>query len=323
MTNRCLCCQGVLETGMRYHPRCLKALWGKPLIPTIPFGVTQMPGEVIKVEGRMSISGVQMKAVIRLKGKTSEVEVVASGGTHILKPDPNQYEGLPQNENACMNMAAACGLPVPPHGLFPMADGRLCYIIKRFDRTEDGTKVQKETMFQILGAADKYAGSLESVGRAIRAHAENVGLDTIDFFERVLFCFLTGNGDMHLKNWALVTRGRTVALAPCYDLVSSRLYLPNEEDSALSINGRKNKLARSDFETFAEHLRIDPKAAANIFEKFRNARGPLEDLCAHSELAPSLQERFSGVISSRHARVFGGELQECSPRDASRRALSR
>lgn len=310
MTDRCLCCQGVLEKGRRYHPKCLKALWGKPLVPKIPFGVAQMPGEVVKTEGHMSISGVQMKAVIRLNSETSEIEVVAAGGTHILKPEPNQYEELPQNENVCMSMAAALGMPVPPHGLFPMADGKLCYIIKRFDRTEDGAKVQKETMFQILGVTDKYSSSLESVGRAIRAHVENVGLDTIDFFERVLFCFLTGNGDMHLKNWALVTRDKRVSLAPCYDFVSSKLYIPDEEDSALAINGRTNKLQRPSFETFAEVLKIDPKAVAGIFGKFRNVCELLEDMCVHSELASPLRQKLSGVISSRHARFFGKTLPE-------------
>lgn len=111
-----------------------------------------------------------------------------------------------------MSMAAALGMPVPPHGLFPMSDGRLCYVIKRFDRTDEGGKIGKEMMFQLLGATDKYSGSLESVGKAIRAHVENVGLDAIDFFERVLFCFLTGNGDMHLKNWALLVSGKKASL---------------------------------------------------------------------------------------------------------------
>lgn len=313
MPNRCLCCQGTLEARERYHPKCLKALWGRVLVPNIPFGLAEMPAQVARTDGRMSISGVQMKAVVRCNRETSEVEVVSSGGTHILKPEPNQYPDLPQNENACMSMAAALGMPVPPHGLFPMADGKLCYIVRRFDRAEDGGKIQKEMMFQILAATNKYAGSLESVGRAIRFHAENVGLDAIDFFERVLFCFVIGNGDMHLKNWALLVRGRTASLAPCYDLVSSKLYIPDEEDSALAIDAKRNKLKRADFEEFANGLRIDPKAATNVFQKLRNAREMLLEMCISSELSPSLKQRLADVISSRHERLCGKALDHPSP----------
>src|SRR6185295_8034492 len=106
-------------------------------------------------------------------------------------------------------------------------------------------------------------------GKAIRAHVEHVGLDTIDFFERVLFCFLIGNGDMHLKNWALLTRQKKPSLSPCYDLVSSKVYLEKESDSALTINAKNNKLERADFDSFAAYLKIDPKAAANSFDKMK------------------------------------------------------
>ncbi|MBI5242558.1 MAG: HipA domain-containing protein [Elusimicrobia bacterium] len=133
---------------------------------------------------------------------------------------------------------ADLGLRAPPHGLLAMSDGRLCYVVKRFDRADDGGKIPTETMHQILGSKEKYEGSLEQVGKAIRAHAANVGLDSVDM----------GNDDMHLKNWALLGQGKEIGLAPVYDFVSSRLYIRNEEDSALTINGKKNKLKRSDFE---------------------------------------------------------------------------
>ena len=143
------------------------------------------------------------------------------------------------------------------------------------------------------------------MGKAIRGHATNVGLDMVDFFERVLFCFLTGNGDMHLKNWALLSDGRTISLAPCYDLVCSAVYMPNEEDSALTVNGRRNKLTSADFSALADHLGIDPKAAANSLEKLRQARGKLLELAAGSELDPGLKEKFADTIKARYGRLYG------------------
>lgn len=304
MAGRCLCCQLALEKEGRYHAQCLKTLWGRPIIPRIPFALADLPAKVTAAEDHMSISGVQVKALVRLDTASSELEVAPTGSTHILKPEPNEYPELPAMENACMSMASALGLPVPAHGLFPMSDGRLCYIVKRFDRAEDGGKIGKETLFQLLGSTDKYAGSLESVGKAIRAHAENVGLDTIDFFERVLFCFLIGNGDMHMKNWALLIRDKKPALAPCYDLVSSKVYLDKEEDSALTLNARKNKLKRSDFEALAGSLKIDPKAAANVFGKFKEAQEGLREACLGSELSASMRRKLEDVMAERFKRLY-------------------
>ena len=301
---RCLCCGRPVEGDRRYHPKCLKELFGRPRPPSIPFGLVDLPAQVRKTGSRMSISGVQMKLSIRVDPDRWELEAVAEGGTHILKPEPNQFPELPQNENLCMNIAAGFKMPVPPQGLFAMADGSLCYIVKRFDRLEDGTKLQKETMFQILNATDKYSGSLERVGKAIRAHVANIGLDAIDFFERVLLCFVIGNGDMHLKNWAILIReGGVVALAPCYDLVSSRIYLPSEEETALTINGKRNSLRRADFEALASSLEIDPQAAENSLRKLYEAREQVPKMCIESQLSAELQQEMLRVITSRYERL--------------------
>lgn len=302
--SRCLCCGKQLAGDGRYHPMCLRQLFGKGRLPSIPFGVSDLPAEIIRIGGRMSISGAQMKLSVRANPESLVLEAVAEGGTHILKPEPNQFPEIPQNENLCMNIAAELKMPVPPHGLFPMADGKLCYIIKRFDRLEDGTKLHKETLFQILQAEEKYRGSLERVGKAIRAYTDNVGLDSIDFFERVLLSFLIGNGDMHLKNWALLIKEEgKAALAPCYDFVSSKIYIPEEEDSALSINGRKNKLRRGDFEVFADSLKIDPKAAENSLQKLSVAKEQILEMTMQSELSAERQQKLLDIINSRYERI--------------------
>lgn len=306
MANNCLCCQKPLKGIDRYHSRCLIRLFGISRLPTIPFRVEDMPGLVAKDEGHVSISGVQKKLSVRLNKESTAMESVATGGTHILKPEPDRFPFIPQNENHCMNMAEELGFTVPPHGLFDLADGKPAYVVKRFDRTDDGEKLHKETMFQVLGAKEKYSGSLEMIGKEIRNHTANVGLDTIEFFERVLFCFLTGNGDMHLKNWAFLFRHKTIALAPCYDLVCSKIYFAKEEDSALSVNARKNRLKRTDFETFSNYLKIDPKAAANSFDKLRLAQDRMLAMTANSELPLDLQHKLADVIKTRCKQLFGG-----------------
>lgn len=304
MANRCLCCERPLEEEGRYHPKCLRPLWGKAIAPKIAFAAKDLPEKVTSSTDHMSISGAQAKALVRLNKDANEIEFAPIGSTHILKPEPNEYPGLPAMENVCMIMAETVGMNVPPHGLFPMSDGRHCYIVKRFDRKEDGGKIQSETMFQTLEAADKYKGSLESVGKAIRAHAENVGLDTIDFFERVLLCFIIGNGDMHLKNWAFLISDKKAALAPVYDFVSSKVYIKRESDTALTINAKGNKLKRQDFESLASHLKIDPKAAANSFEKMKAAREKFRELVIFSELNPPMRQELEDVLAERFKRLF-------------------
>ncbi len=305
MAGRCLCCQKPVEAEGGYHPRCLSRIFGGPRPPVIPFKAADLPAMVTKDKNRMSISGVQPKASVNVNEKAWTLEVVATGGTHILKPEPEQFPQVPQNENLCMNMAEELGLRVPPHGLFAMSDGKLCYVVKRFDRGEDGRRIAKETMFQILGSTDKYAGSLEKVGKAIRAHAANVGLDGIDFYERVLFCFLIGNGDMHQKNWALLGSGREVALAPCYDLVCSRLYIKDEIDSALTINAKQDKLKPADFTALAASLEIDPKAAANVLDKLRGSREKFRKMILDSELRSDLRQEQVNILMARYRRLYG------------------
>lgn len=304
MNNNCLSCQK--SSGDKtHHPECLKALFGRGRVPQIPFGSADVAGQVLKTGVRMSISGVQKKLSVRVHPETGTVETVAEGGTHILKPETGIYPELPSNENLCMNMAATGGLTVPPHGLFAMADETLCYIVKRFDRTASGRKLAKETIFQISEEEDKYAGSLERVGKTIRAHATLTGLEAVEFFERVLLCFLMGNGDMHQKNWALLTDDHgLVRLAPCYDFVSSKIYLPNERDSALTLNAKNNKLTRKDFETFAASLQIDPKATQTSLAKGIAIQEELIGLCKTSALSPSLQGKIIGVIEERHKRLI-------------------
>jgi len=303
----CLCCGRPLDAEQRYHSRCLRGLFGTARIPAIPFGLADIPAQVRKIGARMSISGVQIKLSVRIDPDTWTLEAAAKGGTYILKPEPNLYPELPQNENLCMNFASELRMPVPPHGLFSMADRNICYIVRRFDRLEVGTKLHKETMFQVLNAEDKYRGSLEQIGKAIRRHATNIGLDSLDFFERVVLCFLIGNGDMHLKNWAFLTSETGEArLAPCYDLVSSKVYLPDEEDTALSMGGKRNKLRREDFEALADYLQIDERARENSIRRLSEFKSTMLDMCAESQLPHPWQEKLLTVIESRHERVEGG-----------------
>ena len=303
---KCLSCHRETNSGKEYHDKCLRDIFGVSYVPAITFGIADLPSRVSQAAGKMSISGVQIKASVKLNPANKQLEIAAEGGTHILKPEPAEYPELPQNENLVMNMAHELKMKVPAHGLFKMADGRFCYIIKRFDRVPDGGKVHKEDMAQLLELPTeaKYSGSLEAVGNVVKAHAANPYLELYDFFQRVAFNFAVGNGDMHLKNWSLLTPSTGEnRLTPCYDFVDSKMYLPEEEDSALPMGGKKNRLRREDFENFAKYLGLDAKAAANAINSIIEFGPEFLAMTRASLLSSLRQDRLSEIIMERIQRL--------------------
>lgn len=306
MTNRCHSCGLFVENESNYHPACLRRLFDVPWLPSISFGLNDFLNQVSLVVARnpMSISGVQKKASVRLNQKARQLEIVSIGGTHILKPEADQYPQIPQVENLCMNMAERGGIEVPPHGLFPMKDGSLCYIVRRFDRLPDGTKTGQEDMKQILGAADKYKGSLESIGKKLLQYTANPGLEVIYFYERVVFCFLIGNGDMHLKNWSLTEpKDKQYHLSPAYDLLSTHLYIAGEVESALTLQGKNSRLDRGDFEALAQYLTIDPKAARTSMTRLQGMKDVFLQMTQESDLQADRKAALSAILSKRFAKL--------------------
>jgi len=290
----------------------MKRLFDVDWTPQIPFSAEEFPQVIRDIAvGKMSLSGVQPKASIVLNQKTKYIEIAQGNGTHILKPTPAEYPELAEIEDLCMSLAEHLEMDVPPHAVLPMADGVSAYVVKRFDRLPDGSKLHKEDMAQLLElpSTAKYEASLEKVGKAIRRWCSHAFLDLINFYERVLFNFVIGNGDMHLKNWALLTlpqpEGRFIRLAPCYDFVSSRLYIPNDDESALTIHGRRNRIQRSDFEALAHYLELDAKAAASAMEKIVSSEKQLLEGVKPAPLSAPRKEALLTLISSRIHRLRG------------------
>ncbi len=156
---------------------------------------------------------------------------------------------MPANEHLTMRIAEAFAIRVVPSTLIRLASGELSYITKRIDRTAKGQKIHMIDMFQITEASDKYRSSMERVGSAIGQYSSRPGLDRVFFFELTLFCFLTGNNDMHLKNFSLIRDETDKGCSPlAYDLLNVRIANPaDDEDLALTLDGKKKKLKRVHF----------------------------------------------------------------------------
>ena len=277
----------------------IKMMFNTSEIPLIDFTLQDVSQKAQQVTGKLSISGVQPKLSMRVDKKNNSLISVAEGGEYILKPQTAAFPNVPENEQCCMDIAAAFKIDVPPHCLLSLKGGSLAYIVKRFDR-ESGEKIHQEDFFQILESKDKYKGSAEQIGRKLKEISTAPGYDMQLFFERIILNFIIGNGDAHLKNYSISYNKGQTRLTPAYDIVCSKLVIPNEEDSALAINGRNTKLRREDFDKLADYLNVPIKIR---YEKFKNSLGLMETIIKDSEIKKDVQGEFIDIIKERLSRM--------------------
>lgn len=310
MTGRCLYCYKVLDSGeVDFHPACSKKMFGTTTPPVLAYGEDELEAlatEVIQTQS--TVTGVQPKISLHL-GEVSGVKrftIVGLWGDYILKPSSTHYPQLPEVEDLTMHLASIARIKVVPHSLIRMQDGRLAYITKRIDRTKKG-KLHMEDMCQLTErlTEDKYNGSYEQIGKIIRKYSSNPGLDLVNFFELVVFSFLTGNADMHLKNFSLLRQPNLGnVLSPAYDLVATALVNPDDqEELALTLNGKKRRIRRSDFIAAFNTLKLDERQQQNIFKKMEKVSTEWFVQIKQSFLDDSFKSSYCELIKSQLARL--------------------
>jgi serine/threonine-protein kinase HipA len=231
---------------------------------------------------------------------------VGTQGHYILKPQTDQYRHLPEIEDLTMHLAELAGIRTVPHSLIRLKAGSLAYITKRIDRTGQG-KIHMEDMCQLTGrlTEHKYRGSYEQIATAILNYSQGPVLDLINFFEIVIFSFLTGNHDMHFKNFSLTDiPGMGYYLSAAYDLVASTLVTEgDDEELALNLNGRKRKLRKSDFDHFYTHIDIPAKSRENSYKRFSKAIPVWLDFIEISILPKATKAAYKSLIRARAQRL--------------------
>lgn len=315
---RCLYCYNELEPGqIDFHPTCSRKFFGKSQPPVLPYTEEQMLelGEKV-IKSQVAVTGVQPKLSLNIEkapkenGETKTPQrftIVGLWGSYILKPSTKQYPNLPEVEDLTMHLAEIAGITTVPHSLIRLKNGSLAYITKRIDRVKKG-KLHMEDMCQLTErlTEDKYKGSYEQIAKAILKYSENPGLDLINFFEQVIFSFLTGNADMHLKNFSLIKQPQTgYVLAPAYDMVASSLIVKGDtEELALNLNGKKRKLGRKDFDTFLSSFKIlDERAIQNLYQKFSMSIEKWDQFIPQSFLSKSLKQQYKNLIHDKASKL--------------------
>ena len=311
---RCLYCYDELgEETSEFHKACSRKIFGTPTPPELPYSEDQMLQLAEKViKSKSTVTGVQPKLSLHIekmakKDEPQRFTIVGLWGGYILKPPTKQYKFLPELEDLTMHLAEISGIEVVPHSLIRLSSGKLSYITKRIDRRNE-KKIHMEDMCQLTErlTEQKYNGSHEQIGKAIVKYSENPGLDITNFFEQVLFSFLTGNADMHLKNFSLIDNPDIgYILSPAYDMVASSLVVEgDDEELALTLNGKKKKIRKTDFIEAITRFNIDVKAIENIFNKFRTSVEKWSDFIDISFLPEDMKKSFQDLIRERYDRIY-------------------
>ena len=298
---KCLYCYKELKEGQTdYHPSCAKKLYGVKTAPVLPYNRSQI-GELAKrvVRAQTTLTGVQAKLSLDVnhgqKNEPDRFTIVGLWGRFILKPQTDTYRSLPELEDLTMHMAEAAKIAVVPHGLIRFDDGELCYITRRIDRQPDGSKTAMEDMCQLSERLTeyKYKGSYEQIAKLIKKYSAVPQLDLVNFWEVVVFSWITGNSDMHLKNFSLYKTPLGFCLTPAYDLLSTLIVMPQDtEELALTLNGKKRKIKRSDFEKAMTASGLNEKVIQNMANKFGKAISKWIDLIDNSFLPNEMKREY-------------------------------
>lgn len=291
-----------------YSPQGLRLLDPKlTMLERLPLSAQEQRQEALDRAGKMSVQGIQLKLSAILKPAEHRFEIVDQSGRYIIKPPSTDYPCLPENEDLTMRMAEAVGIEVPFHGLLYASDGSMSYFVRRFDR-EGRRRIPLEDFAQLSGASreTKYESSMEKVAGVIDRFCTFPAIERVKLFERTLFSFITGNEDMHLKNFSLITRQGRIDLSPAYDLVNSTIALRNpQEELALPLRGKKSKLSKGDLLSYYAHerLQINDKIFNDVMERFQKAAPLWNELLEKSFLSPEMKDAYRKVIDERWTRL--------------------
>ncbi len=308
--HKCLYCykEIVAQDADDYHLKCSKSFYGTTHPPILPYRLSEME-KLAKEAAELSITvpGVQpklslgwIKAALE-NGHQGRLTIMdALDGNYILKPQNPQYEQMPENEHLSMKLALLFKIGIVPVNMIRLASGELCYITRRIDRNQDGSKNHMIDFHQILELEDKYKGTMEMLGKKIGELSVNTLLDKLRFFELAVFNYVIGNNDMHLKNFSMLLSEMGWTLAPAYDLLNVKIILPSDkEDTALLFGGKKMNFNKGYFDRFAGVLHLNDKQVMAVYKRLIKWLPEAVQLIDISFLSEEHRTSYKALITQR------------------------
>lgn len=309
--NKCLYCYRPLEKGEAdFHTKCAKKFFGTEKVPVLEYTCKDLEKLAMQViKNQTSLTGVQPKLSLHLNEQEGRqrLTIVGLWGKFICKPQTVQFEQMPETEDLTMHLAELAKIDVVPHTLMRMADNSLCYLTKRIDRSRSGEKIAMEDMCQLTErqTEHKYKSSYERIAKAILQYSSMPKMDVTNFFEIILFSWITGNNDMHLKNFSLYEpQDGTIRLTPAYDMLNAVILNPkDDEELALTLNGKKKRLKRLDFISSGLTMGIEQKTIERLIQKYVKLLPKIEELIDRSFLSDEFKDKYLNLINERIGRL--------------------
>lgn len=308
--NRCLCCGKALTSPAEngWHPACINEFFSTSKLPAVEITEDTLSQFTIDSTNKgYTVTGVQKKLSLHLSDEENPRLTLVNYPTgYILKPQTEEYRALPEMEYLIMQMAKASSIKTVPFALLRLSsqENQLAYITKRIDRV-NGKMLAMEDFCQLDGRLTeaKYHSSYERCGKIITEFSSSKGMDMAEFFIRVVFSFIVGNSDMHLKNFSLIESyegsGR-YSLSDAYDLLSTNVIIPEDKEQlALTINGRKQNIRRKDFFVLAENIGLNKKSAEKMIAKLLKLSDTYINMCMDSYLPEDMKDALAKLIQSR------------------------
>ena len=309
----CLCCGKPIKDNNEstgWHKTCIKKFFTTTVIPEIE--ITDSVLEELAKESTnkgYTIPGVQKKLSLHLSKEVyPRLTVVNYPTGYILKSQVKEFRALPEAEHIVMSMADKAKIRTVPHALVKSKDS-YAYITKRIDRVfskDSNVKMFAMEDFCQLDlrlTQDKYKGSYERCGNIIKKYSSRSGFDMTELFYRLVFSFIVGNSDMHLKNFSLIeseSGSGEYHLSPAYDLLPVNVIMPEDkEEFALPINGKKRNIHRKDFLIFASSCGIAKLAAEKMIEQLISMEPVFIDMCRNSLMPQDMKEAFIELADKR------------------------
>ena len=235
-----------------------------------------VPFEKVTRENKFSLAGIQMKVSMKQQDGRYNISKEDALGDWIIKTPSTKHKDVPVNEFTAMTLASMAGVDVPEIKLVELdkldnlppinlPDEKLAFAIKRFDRN-DGQRIHMEDFAQVLVKYphEKYnAASYEQIAKILYGFSGDGLADVQQFARRLLVNILLANGDAHLKNWSLLYSDQvTPRLSPAYDIVTTRVYIDNEQQYALNLEKTKQwyDVTYANFEVWAHRSGVPWRA---------------------------------------------------------------
>jgi len=306
-------CNGCLKDNISgFCSSCEKILFNRSKVsPQLKFNWEDISKRIDGQPMGFSISGVQRKGFI---GKPRGIELVPKmdvdeKSQYIVKPLLSRFDipdQSPANEHATMQIAKQLfGIKIAECAFMNFANGTPAYITRRFDYNDDGEKLNQEDFASVLKASDKYKSkTYQDVGEWLSP------LNRIDLLRILIFNFLTGNGDVHLKNISLLeTADGDMMLSPSYDLMNTKIHLT---DNLLALNlfeeleqtslplGKIYSYMSEDFIKFGKRLNIKDSIVTKIIETFNKKENEILAMVDKSFLSNDAKNKYKKIVVANY-----------------------